>query len=155
MNSDKEILEKIGKGSYGVPDGYFNDLKTRLAAIPEKKTVNPGIWMRVKPYAALAACFAAILLVVLYRMIGSFDMKSVLWTAIRVTIATVIGSGVAFVLSILFDFGYGMIGGFFELVVCGSIGLVVTFGLCYAFRIPEMSLVSDLVGKVTRRFKRN
>ena len=62
MNSDKEILEKIGKGSYGVPDGYFNDLKTRLAAIPEETTVNPGIWMRVKPYAALAACFAAILL---------------------------------------------------------------------------------------------
>ena len=63
MNSDKEILEKIGKGSYGVPEGYFNDLKARLAAIPEEKTINPGIWMRVRPYAALAACFAAILLV--------------------------------------------------------------------------------------------
>ena len=115
------------------------------------------LWLAGVPAADFvyyAAC-CAILLVVLYRMIGSFDMKSVLWTAIRVTIATVIGSGVAFVLSILFDFGYGMIGGFFELVVCGSIGLVVTFGLCYAFRIPEMSLVSDLVGKVTRRFKRS
>ena len=63
MNTDKEIFEKIGKGSYGIPDGYFNDLKTRLAAIPdEKKAVDPGFWMRVRPYAALAACFTAILL---------------------------------------------------------------------------------------------
>ena len=63
MNSEKEIFEKIGKGSYGVPDGYFNDLKNRLAAIPEGKAISPGIWMRVRPYAALAACFAAILLI--------------------------------------------------------------------------------------------
>lgn len=63
MKTEKDILEKIGKASYGVPEGYFSDLASRLEAIPERKTVSPGVWMRVRPYAALAACFAAILLV--------------------------------------------------------------------------------------------
>ena len=38
--------------------------------------------------------------------------------------------------------------------LCIIIGLIVAFGLCALFRVPEMRLVFDLVGKVTRRLKR-
>lgn len=63
MNSEKEIFDNIGKASFSVPEGYFNDLKERLNAIPAGRTVEPSAWMRMRPYAAMAAAFAAILLV--------------------------------------------------------------------------------------------
>ena len=62
MKSEKEIFEKIGKAAYGVPEGYFNDLKNRLGAIPQEQAAIPGPWTRIRPYLAMAACFAAILL---------------------------------------------------------------------------------------------
>ena len=49
MKSEKDIFEKIGKASYGVPEGYFNDLKSRLEAIPQEKSVLNGPWARIRP----------------------------------------------------------------------------------------------------------
>ncbi len=63
METEKDIFEKIGKPSYGVPDGYFDSLKARLGSIAEEKAVAPGTWMRVRPYLAMAAGFAAILVI--------------------------------------------------------------------------------------------
>ena len=63
MNNEKDILETIGKASYRVPEGYFDDLKSRLESIPEGRTVSPGLWMKAKPFLALAASFAAILVI--------------------------------------------------------------------------------------------
>ena len=63
MNSDKDIIESIGKPTMAVPEGYFNDLKDRLGAIPQAKTVQPALWMRMRPYLAMAASFVAILLI--------------------------------------------------------------------------------------------
>ena len=33
----------------------------------------------------------------------------------------------------------GMVAGMVQLCLCGFVGLLVTFVLCYAFRIPEVS----------------
>ena len=63
MKSEKDIIESIGKPYMGVPEGYFNDLKDRLGAISHAKTVEPALWMRLRPYVAMAASFAAILLI--------------------------------------------------------------------------------------------
>ena len=63
MKSEKDIFDNIGKASFGVPEGYFNDLKVRLESIPERGKVLPGPWSRVKPFLAMAASFAAILLI--------------------------------------------------------------------------------------------
>lgn len=45
-----------------VPEGYFDDLRTRLQAIPQEYSGTSrnisGRWGRIAPYAALAACFA-------------------------------------------------------------------------------------------------
>jgi len=51
--------------------------------------------------------------------------------------------------------GEGMLGGFIRLVVAGGIGLLLAFGLCALFRIPEMRVVTNLISKVTSKFKRS
>jgi hypothetical protein len=71
MDKNKDILESIGKHTYEVPEGYFAGLRDRLAAIPSQETLKTGtvmpaleapahrsLWNRIVPYAALAACFA-------------------------------------------------------------------------------------------------
>ena len=96
-----------------------------------------------------------ILVIMLRRMIGAFDIGSVLWLSVRALLATAIGSLLAYGISIILPFPQGMVGGFIRLIVAGSIGLVVSFALCALFRIPEMHLVTDLLGKVTSRLKRS
>lgn len=68
MEMKKDILETCrGRNPYSVPEGYFKSLEARLAKIPSAETfayepaapadqrISP--WTRLKPYAALAACF--------------------------------------------------------------------------------------------------
>ena len=50
------------KLNYSVPDGYFENLKTRLSAIPQQQE-TPGRLQRFTPYLALAACFAMAIMV--------------------------------------------------------------------------------------------
>lgn len=95
-----------------------------------------------------------IMLAVLFRRIGSFGMGSILWMSVRVLTATAIGVGVTLVVSQLLPTGSGMAAGFVQLVICGSIGLVVVFGLCALFRVPEMHVVTDLLRKVFGRLRK-
>lgn len=99
------------------------------------------------------AC-CVILLFMLRRMIGAFDLKYVLWVALRTLAASVVATVLAYFISVWLPVGEGMLGGFIRLVVAGGIGLVVAFGLCALFHIPEMQVVTNLVGKATRRFKK-
>ncbi|MBQ6287152.1 MAG: hypothetical protein IJK73_05795 [Bacteroidales bacterium] len=62
MKTEKNILENIGKASFTVPEGYFDDLRGRLGSIATPKVTAPGFFYRAKPYLALAACFVAILI---------------------------------------------------------------------------------------------
>ncbi len=63
MDKEKNILDGIGRNSFSAPEGYFEDLKLRLSAIPSTGRSGFGVseetslWTRVKPYLALAACF--------------------------------------------------------------------------------------------------
>ena len=98
---------------------------------------------------------AVVLALMLRKMVGAYDLPSVLWLAARTIVATLIAGAVALLLARALPVGAGMLAGLIRLVVCGSVGLVVAFGLCTLFRIPEMKLVTDLIGKVTARLKRN
>ena len=49
------------KKMFTVPEGYFDDLRSRLNEIPGRSAkVTP--WMKLRPYVAMAAMFAAIIL---------------------------------------------------------------------------------------------
>ena len=50
------------KIEYKVPDGYFENLKTRLSASPAQEK-QPSRMQKFTPYLALAACFAVAVLV--------------------------------------------------------------------------------------------
>ena len=48
------------KHGYRVPDGYFEALEGRLAAIPDTVSSAPTRWQRWRPALALAASFAVL-----------------------------------------------------------------------------------------------
>lgn len=98
----------------------------------------------------------AIMLIVLFRRIGSFNLVSILWMALRVLVATAFGVAVALGLSYLLPITEsGMLAGLVRLALCGSVGLVVIFGLCALFRIPEMTVVTNVLKRVTGKFKKS
>lgn len=65
MKTNKDILEKPDRIPFSTPNGYFETLKARLSRIPEAgmQPIPRTLWQRVRPYAALAACFAASFLI--------------------------------------------------------------------------------------------
>ncbi len=89
-----------------------------------------------------------ILIVMLVRMIGSFQLGSVLWMTLRAIIATAIAMVVAYFINVFLPVSAGMLGGFIRLVVAGGAGIIVAFALCILFRIPEMSLVTNIMNRL-------
>lgn len=63
MEIGKDILERVGKPSMEVPEGYFDSLKSRLESIPSTEVTRRLGWAKVRPYLAMAASFAAILII--------------------------------------------------------------------------------------------
>lgn len=76
MSKEKDILNKVGKNDgIRVPEGYFEDFAEKMMAmLPEKEekqepSNNMRIWLRIRPYAYMAAMFAGI-----FCMMKMFDM---------------------------------------------------------------------------------
>lgn len=61
MQEKSDIFNGSGKAGFKVPEGYFEGLRSRLNSIPEQR-MSLGPVQRIKPYLALAASFAAILI---------------------------------------------------------------------------------------------
>lgn len=61
---NKDILQnpELKKNPYGVPEGYFEKLKTEARRCAEPRHVPISIWNRLAPYAGIAAMFLFILL---------------------------------------------------------------------------------------------
>ena len=108
----------------------------------------------VADFIYYGAC-CVILLIILRKQIGSFDMPHILSTGVRVLLASFIALMASNLIGMMFPiYIEGMLGGFIRLVIGGTVGLLVAYGLCYLFRVPEMEIVTDLLGKVTGRLKR-
>ena len=101
-----------------------------------------------------AVC-CVILTIMLHKLIGSFELGKILWVVLRVCTATAAAVGVSLLIGAVIPEGIGMIDGIIRIVACGGIALVVAFALCALFKVPYMNFVTDLVGKLTRRFKRS
>ena len=61
MQERNDIFNGGGKKAFNVPEGYFEGLKARLGDIPEQG-MTLSLTQRLKPYLALAACFATLLI---------------------------------------------------------------------------------------------
>ena len=63
---ESPLLTKLGRDAgFKTPTGYFDDFNRRMAdMLPEVEitdvNVEPSLWVRVRPYAYLAAMFAGI-----------------------------------------------------------------------------------------------
>ncbi len=89
-----------------------------------------------------------IMSVILKRRIGSFGQKAMLVMSVKVCFATIIGMAVAYGILLVVPLQPSVLVGLLEVVICGSVGLIVVFTVCRFLRIPEM----DLVGQITRKF---
>lgn len=107
----------------------------------------------VADFAYYGIC-CIVLALILRKLTGPYGIKSILWLGVRTLAAGVVGTGIAILVGSLLPTSSGMLGGMIQLCICGAIGLVVTFGLCALFRIPEMQLVTNILNKITRKFKR-
>lgn len=92
------------------------------------------------------------LLIILKARIGSFGVGRIIWSAIRVTFASLIGCGVGYMLMQYIDLGTtSMLNGIFQLAICGGISLLIVCVFCWAFRIKE---ILQLFCLVKNKFKR-
>lgn len=58
MAVKNDIFEGQHRTPYSVPEGYFASLQDRLQAIPERDHQVVPLWVKARPYVALAACVA-------------------------------------------------------------------------------------------------
>lgn len=90
-------------------------------------------------------------MLVLRKYVGSgIKYGHMLSLAVRACVASALGAGAAYMLldvlsSALSSIGSGMLAGLIQLCVCGVVGLIVGFGLCIVFRIPEMTMVTRII----------
>lgn len=104
----------------------------------------------VADFVYYTAC-CVILLVILRRFIGSFGMRSIVWTFVRTLAATAIAVAATAGLNVLIPLHDGIVSGLIHLVVCGGVGLVAAYALCYLFRVPETAVISRLLNKLKGR----
>lgn len=94
----KDILEKVNRNDgMTVPDGYFDDFATRMAAsLPEMEWEKPSahvvprsFWQKVRPYVYLAAMFMGVwCMMKMFDLMGpnsrglSFDSNPVITAAV-------------------------------------------------------------------------
>lgn len=117
---------------------------------------NPNIGLIGVPIADLVyygAC-CIIMALILKKRIGSFGLKGSVILAVKTIVATAVGGGLSSLLMLVIPRWNGMFGGLLQLVICGGIGLVLIFGLCALFKIPEMQIVTNLLGRVKGKLKR-
>ncbi len=87
-----------------------------------------------------------IAIIIAGRYTGRIKIGRALGLSARALAAGLIGAAAALLLqSLLPPLGDGMLSGLVSLCVCGLVGLVVSFGLCVVFRIPEMSMITGIV----------
>ena len=90
-------------------------------------------------------------LVLLYRMVGAIELRSILVVSLKTLLATLVGSLVALLVAALLPFdSMGTFRAIIEICVGGIAGLVVFFGAAKLLRIEEMKFIDNILA----RFKR-
>lgn len=92
---------------------------------------------------------------ILRKRIGSYEMPSILLMCLKALIATIIAMLIIYGLLQIIPLQPSILTGLAEIIILGSLGLIVIFVICKILRVPEMELVSGILGKVRGRLKRN
>jgi putative peptidoglycan lipid II flippase len=118
----------------------------------------PGIGINGIPIAdaIFYLCVSATLAVLMRRRIGSYDVRGVASTFARMTVASVAGACVAWLVAwLLSPLGGGVAGAFAQVVAGGILGLLVAFGLGRLFGVTEVAdataAARDALGRFSAR----
>jgi putative peptidoglycan lipid II flippase len=89
------------------------------------------------------------------RRLGGYDIRGVARTFVLMTLASAAGAAVAYGIAQLMapavpDFGAALV----QVTVAGTAGLAVSWGAAHLMGVPELSLVTDLLGRLTRRVRK-
>lgn len=98
----------------------------------------------------VACCI--ILAIVLVKKIGAFEIGYILKNTLKVLGASIIASIVGYLLMQVIDLGStNMLNGFIQLAICGGVSLIVVFGLCWLFKVPE---IKKIILKLSGKFRK-
>lgn len=101
------------------------------------------------------ASMFVILLWLLRRRIGPFNLSSVVAVFIKISVASLIGGAVAWgILALMPAAEPSMSRSVLELVVSGVPGLAVSWGVAALLRVPEVAVIGSLLGRVKRLVRR-
>lgn len=90
-----------------------------------------------------------ILVWLLRRRIGRYDLSSVVTVFVNSTIASLVGGAVAWgILRLLPGSDPSLVRSFLVLMVCGLPGLTVAWGVAALLRVPEVAVLGSLIGRV-------
>ncbi len=104
------------------------------------------------------ALCSTLLVMVFMRHFGSINVGKIMVNVLKITAATSLACVYIFIINEL-SFGIilndllniDMISGILRLIVCGLIGIFLSFGLCYLFKVPGMEVVSKIINKFRQK----
>lgn len=93
-----------------------------------------------------------ILLIVLRKLIGAYEITEIVLNCIKVLIASVIGAALIYLLQDLLPFSdQGILGALGTIFICGIVGLAIIFSICTLFRIPQMRILNRFFAKLLKK----
>ena len=101
------------------------------------------------------ACMLVVLLIVLYKRLGSLQIKALLIHVFKIVVASFIGAAIAFLLASFLQSVFtfeGLFGSLVLLIIIGIVELVLIIVLCRLFKVKEISsLGTRLKSKLLRK----
>ena len=115
----------------------------------------PGIGINGIPIAdaIFYLCVSTTLAVLMRRRIGSYDVRGVASTFARMTVASIVGAAVAWLIAwLLAPHTDGVLGAFLQVVAGGAGGLAVAFALGRLFGVTEVADATAAARRALGRF---
>lgn len=99
------------------------------------------------------AVHLTVLALILRRRIGGYDFRGIAWSLGRVLIASTIGAfGAAAVMHATSALAEARLGFILQLLLAGTAGLVLSYGIAWLFRVPEIAFVyAKVAGRLSRK----
>lgn len=95
-----------------------------------------------------------VLLIILQIIIGSFKVWRIVWTSIRVSVASFLGVAIGYIITFNIDLGHTSIAnGILQLIVCGGISFICILFFCWAFRIKDFLNIMHTIRQKLLRLK--
>ena len=91
--------------------------------------------------------------IILRKRIGSYGMESIFILCLKTFAATLIAMAAIYGILAIIPLQPSILTGLCEIIVCGGLGLLITFGICKLLRVSEMDMVTKMLGRLIKKTK--